>query len=526
MAVLPSLSALLDGASPTHPAVVAGARTITYGMLAEESRRIAGALAALGIGAGDRVALWLPNLHEWLGLYFALARLGAIAVAINTRFRSTELGDIVSRAGCRALALDPSFRRVDFAGILAGVDPAALDRLETVIVCGQGEVAASKRCIDYTALTRHAPLAQDRGTLDCGTAIFTTSGTTSAPKFVLHTQHSVLAHAQDVARSFALSGAVVLQSLPLCGVFGFCQAMAGLAARGSLVLQSAWDAEEAAALVERHRVSAFNATDAMLAGLLDTMSEASLRRIAFAGYAAFDPARADLVERAERHGLTLVGLYGMSEVQALFARRHETDEVERRRLPGGTPVSAVAQVRVRDPDTGHLLGSNESGELELRGPSLMREYFGDPAATRQALTEDGFVRTGDLGRLLDDGSFVFETRMGDVLRLSGFLVAPAEIESCLQCHPGIEGAQVVGVSTEAGVKPVAFITQKPGARVNEVAVRAHCEAGLARYKVPVRIVLIDAFPTTMSANGVKIQKAKLRDQAAVMLSAPAGRVKT
>jgi fatty-acyl-CoA synthase len=514
-----SLAALLDSAPPESPAVVAGARTITYGMLAEESRRVAGALAAIGIGSGDRVALWLPNLPQWLVLYFALARLGAIAVAVNTRFRGAELGDIVFRSGCRALALDPSFRRVDFAGILASVDPALLSRLETVILCGKGEVSASKRRIDYAALARHTPLGVERGNLDSGSAIFTTSGTTNAPKFVLHTQRSLLAHAQDVVRGFGLSGCVVLQSLPLCGVFGFCQAMAGLAARGCLVLQSAWDAEEAAALVERHGVTVFNGTDAMIAGLLDTTSQTALRRVPFLGYGAFDPALADLVERAERCGLTLVGLYGMSEVQALFARRHETEPLQRRRVPGGTPVSDAAQVRVRDPDTGHILSIGMSGELELCGPSLMREYFGDPAATHRAMTADGFVRTGDLGRVLADGSFVFETRLGDVLRLSGFLVAPAEIESYLQRHPSIDGAQVVGVSTAAGVKPVAFVTREPGASFDEAALKAYCGANLAHYKVPVRIVLVDAFPATTSANGIKIQKGKLREQASVILSA-------
>jgi len=148
----------------------------------------------------------------------------------------------------------------------------------------------------------------------------------------------------------------------------------------------------------------------------------------------------------------------------------------------------------------------------------MKEYFGDRAATAAALTADGYVRTGDLAHLLDDGSFVFEGRMGDVLRLSGFLVAPAEIESCLQQHPSIDGAQVVGVSTPAGLRPVAFVTLRRGASFEESEVAAHCAAGLARYKQPVRIVAVDAFPTTMSANGMKVQKAKLRDQAGMILS--------
>lgn len=518
MAVPSSLGVLLDSAPPARPAVIAGPRTITYGVLAEESRRVAGALAALGIGPGDRVALWLPNQPEWLGLYFALARLGAIAVAVNTRFRSAELGEILFRSGCRALALDPSFRRVDFAAILADVDPALVDRLETIILCGQGELGASYRAVAYAALAEYPPLRAEGGTLDSGTAIFTTSGTTKAPKLVLHTQRSVLAHANDVVRGLGFSGAVVLQSLPLCGVFGFCQAMAGLAARGCLVLQPAWDAEEAAALIERHGVSAFNGTDAMIMGLLDRTSEVALRRIAVAGYAAFDPALRGLAERAERSGLTLVGLYGMSEVQAFFARRQEVENAERRPMPGGTPVSNAAEVRVRDPDTGQVLGTGESGELELRGPSVMQAYFGDAAATRQVLSEDGFVRTGDLGRVLDDGSFDFVSRMGDVLRLSGYLVAPAEIEARLQSHPSIDGAQVVSVSTEAGMKPVAFVTPAPGASFDEAAVKAYCGATLARFKVPIRVILIDAFPTTMSANGIKIQKAKLRYQASQILA--------
>jgi fatty-acyl-CoA synthase len=285
-----------------------------------------------------------------------------------------------------------------------------------------------------------------------------------------------------------------------------------------VVLQPAWDAEEAAMLLDRHRVTCFNGTDAMVAALLETASEEALRRIPISGHAAFDPALADLVERAERRGLILIGLYGMSEVQAFFARRKETENLERRQLAGGMPVSPEAAVRVRDPESGRVLGVGESGELEARGPSLMKEYFGDRAATEAALTADRYVRTGDLARLLDDGSFAYEARMGDVLRLSGFLVAPAEIEAHLQQHPCIDGAQVVGASTPAGLRPVAFVTLRPGASFDESEAAAYCEAGLARYKQPVRIIAVDAFPITMSANGMKIQKAKLRDQANAILA--------
>lgn len=521
-----TLGALIDGAPPDRPALAIGERTLSFAALAAESRRLAQGLSALGIGRGDRVALWLPNIPEWLALYVALARLGAIAVALNTRFRSAEVGDIVARAGCRALALAPGFRGIDFPAILAAVDPLALDRLETLILCGDeaetGSALPRKRRLRYRDLAGSPEFEEDRGAAELGSVVFTTSGTTRAPKLVLHTQRSVLLHGRDVARDFALEGGAVLQSLPFCGVFGFSQAIGGLAAGATLVLQPAWDAEEAARLLERWHVTAFNGTDAMVQGLVDCASEAALRRIPFAGYAAFDPALGDIGERAGRAGLTLVGLYGMSEVQALFARRRQEEPLERRCLPGGKPISPAAAVRVRDPDSGRLLAVGESGELEVRGPSLMREYFGDEAASRAALGEDGFVRTGDLARLLEDGSFLFEARMGDVLRLSGFLVAPAEIEAHLQRHPSVDGAQVVGVSTAAGLRPVAFVTLRAGAGFEEAGLAAHCAQGLARYKVPARILAIEAFPTTMSPNGRKIRKAELRERASALLAGSGG----
>src|SRR5690606_28737068 len=211
--------------------------------------------------------------------------------------------------------------------------------------------------------------------------------------------------------------------------------------------------------------------------------------------------------------------YGMSEVQALFARqRPEASRVERARR-GGFPIGESYGARVRDPESGRLLRPGESGELAVSGPSLMAGHFGDEAATGRAITEDGWLRTGDLGRLESDGSFVFETRMGDVLRLGGYLVAPAEIEAHVQRFPGIAGCQVVGAMSEGRLAPVAFVTLRAGAAFDEAALRRHCAAGLARFKVPARCVALDEFPTTTGANGTKIQRARLREMAARLLVA-------
>jgi len=238
----------------------------------------------------------------------------------------------------------------------------------------------------------------------------------------------------------------------------------------------------------------------------------------FFGYAAFNPAHGDIVGRAEARGLKLVGLYGTSEVQALFARQDERAPAAQRMLAGGLPVSPQARVRARDPASGAVLAHGAPGELEFLAPSSrMAAYHGDPQATRDALTGDGFYRSGDLGYTLDDGRFVFLARIGDALRLGGFLVSPAEIEAVVQEAPGIAACQVVGVPRSGALAPIAFVVLQHGAILDEAAVIAHVAARLARYKVPLRVFRVDAFPVTPGANATKIQKGKLREMAEALL---------
>ena len=506
------------GARPA--ALVWGGETIGLAALLDESRRVARGLAELGVGPGDRVALWLPNTPAWLALYLACARLGAIAVAVNTRFRASEIADIVGRSGARLLVLWPDFLGIDFLGILSQVDRAALDRLDAIVVYGcavtPGERLHGKTLVCYDALARRPGYENDRGDGPVGSVIFTTSGTTSAPKFVLHDHYSVVSHAQAVARRFAYDapGNVLLQALPLSGVFGFSQAMAAFAGGALTVMPPAFEPEDAARLIERYGVTSFNGADEMVQKLLAVRCAAEpFPSLGACYYAAFNPTLEGIAADAEARGLSLSGLYGMSEVQALFARqRPEAPLVERAR-PGGFPVGEGYGARVRDPESGRLLPPGESGELELKGPSLMAGYYGDEAATARAVTADDWLRTGDLARLVGDGSFVFETRLGDVLRLGGYLVAPAEIEAHIQRFPGIGGCQVVDAVAEGRTAAVAFVTLAAGADFDEAALRAFCAQGLARFKVPARCVALDEFPTTTSANGTKVQRAKLRELA-------------
>jgi fatty-acyl-CoA synthase len=512
--------------TPTAPAFIHGERTLTFAELLDCSARTAQGLADLGVGPGDRVALWLPNVPAYPILYFACVRLGAIAVAVNTRYRAVEVADIVGRSGAKVLACAPGFRRIDFLSILADIEPAALDRLAAIIVVGDEPASVPPaierlRRVPFDRLLSRPAHAANHALASAPCNIFTTSGTTSAPKFVLHRQGAIAGHAQQVARVFGFTApdTLSLAILPLCGVFGFNQTLATLAAGKPSVLVESYEIDEIARLIQRHKPTTMFGSDDMYARLLEVMpGRWPFRSIKWAGYGAFNASLEDLPERAQPRGLRLIGLYGMSEVQALYARQPLKAPMARRKLGGGLPTSPLGHVRVRDPDSGALLGPGQPGALECAGPSLMVGYYGNEAATAQAMTADGYVRTGDLAQLDGRGGFTFLSRMGDVLRLSGFLVNPLEIETHIQKLPAIADCQTIAVPRPEGVRAVSFVILKPGATLDEAATIAHCRHGLANYKVPVRVFAVDDFPKTPSPNGFKIQRGKLREMAERLLS--------
>ncbi|MBI3196198.1 MAG: AMP-binding protein [Rhodospirillales bacterium] len=511
--------------TPAAPALIHGDRAISFADLLDASGRAAQGLSDLGVVSGDRVALWLPNVPAYLILYFACVRLGAIAVAVNTRYRAVEVADIVGRSGAKVLACAPGFRRIDFLSILAGIDPAALDRLAALVVVGEEPASAPAaverlRRVPFERLLSRPPLAVNNARPNAPCNIFTTSGTTSAPKFVLHRQGAIASHAQQVARVFGFTApdTLSLSVLPLCGVFGFNQTLATLAAGKPCVLIESYEVDEIARLIEHYKPTTMFGSDDMYARLLELApGDRPFPSLKWVGYGAFNAALVDLPEKAEARGLMLCGLYGMSEVQALYARQPPDSPVARRKKGGGVPTSPLGHVRVRDPETGTLLGVGEPGALECAGPSLMVGYYGDEKATANAMTADGYVRTGDLGELDGQGGFTFLSRMGDVLRLSGFLVNPLEIETHIQKLPAIADCQTIAVPRAEGVRAVSFVILQPGATLDEQAVIAHCRRGLANYKVPARVFAVPDFPKTPSPNGFKIQRGKLRAMAEALV---------
>ena len=526
-----TVSQLIDARADSAPqkiAVIDRGGIWTYAELAAESRRLAGGLLKLGISSGERVGFWLPNIAQYLTLHIACARIGAITVSINTRYRSSEVGDIVGRSGCRALVLWPSFKDIAFLDILAEVERTDLEQLEFLITYSEGEQETqlpgrllSQRTVPYSDLARSEMFTGDGATAQSGVVVFTTSGTTAAPKFVLHSQASISHHAHDVASFFGWNepDTVLLQVLPLCGTFGHAGAMAALSAGCPMVLMPAFSDHEAVQLMQSHRITHCNGSDEMFARLLAVADDPyPFPLFRTGGYAAFNPLYQDIVARAHDRGMNLVGLYGMSEIQALYARQDPLASVERRGRCGGYPVSTDSQVRVRDPESKEILPHGQVGELEATGPGRMTGYLDDATATESVFTSDGFVRSGDLGYTESDGGFVFLGRMGDAIRLGGFLVNPAEIEQHIEQHPAVERVQVVAVDTQAGTRAYAFVIPAENAPLHEDALLAHCASGMASFKVPIGVQLLNQFPVTESANGIKIQKSRLREMAGARLS--------
>lgn len=513
-----TLTTLLSGAlagAPDRPAVTDRTVTLDWRGFNARVQGVAAHLSRLGVGPGDRIALWLPNGADYLALIFALARLSAIAIHVNTRFRAAEVGYLLRRSRASMLATRWGFGPVDFPAILGTVaeeDRAALRRVIGVEVpAGVSDILD----LPVEPLQSEGEIP-DRSAPDAPCLTYTTSGTTKGPKLVLHNQRSIAGHAADVMRRLGLDrpGAALLAAVPFCGTFGNAAAMAAVAGRAHIVCMEQFDAAIGDALIRKYGVTHLVGGDDMLGRLAEAAKGRPHTTLVFSGFAAFHPNAAESVAAADALGFRPRGLYGSSEAQALFAIAAD----ESRLTAGGEPTSPAAEIAVRDPETGAPLPPGESGELCIRAPSLFAGYLEDEEATRRARTADGLFRSGDLGHAVGRG-FVYEARLGDALRLGGFLVSPEEIEGFIQAWPGIEGVQVVAAEAGGRLVPVAFVHLESGAALDEGALLGACRDNLARFKVPARVIPLEAFPTVESANGIKIQKVKLREMAGAVLNA-------
>lgn len=502
---------------PDHTAVVDENGVLTYRELQETADKLAGAFAHAGIARGDRVGLWIPNMRFWLQSHIALARIGAVVVGINSRYPVNETARILRAAAITTLIIDPGSQGIaDESAIrgLADLPGIKLDR----IICRSGSilVPAGISCFDADELMQFTGPVPDPVEAYSPCSVFTSSGSTGDPKLILHTHAGITTHSVAVARAFKydLADTVVLGQLPLCGVWGFNTAYGAIAGMATLVLMQRFDAAKAIDLIAIHGVTNANGPDLFLTQLFTAAASSpeKIRSMREIGFSTFSNDAQELVRLAEEHGVKLFQVYGSSEQQALMLRQPSESDVDRRAIPGGLPSNDDTQLRIRDAETHQLNGLNRPGGLESKGPNLMAGYLTRDGLDTTVFTDDGWLRTGDIGQMTDSG-FQYLTRDKDALRLSGFLVDPQEIEILMEELDGVLESKVVGVDTPKGPRCVAFVRMHASVEFEEERLLQTCRTTMASYKVPTRIFAVDDYPRVDGANGPRIQRLALRTMA-------------
>jgi len=497
--------------------------------LRDEVNRAARGLIAAGVAPGDHVCLWLGNRPEYLFLFFAVAKIGAVLVPINTRFRTRDMAYIVGQSDATTLIsadraagtdhlgmieeLIPDLRRRDAAALGA----ASLPALRRVLLLGEDRVPGTLSWSDVSKRGEQIPAEDLRRRSDAvdpdGTAfIMYTSGTTGFPKGVMQ-GHNVIRNVLDQAnRAGVTPDDATLDYLPLYHAFAVYTAVLTSPATGSRhVLMSHFDAGEALRLIEAERITMIHGFDTHYKDLLEHPSLASrdlssLRTgVLAAGMLSTEP----IARRAQALFSTMTG-YGMTEIGVGATGSFLDSDAEVRTTMSGWPLNGY-EIQIVDPASGRRLPPGEVGEICVRGYQVMQGYYRKPEETTRAIDAGGWFHTGDSGLLRADGCMRFLGRYKDLLKVGGENVDPTEIEGLLLEDARINHVAVVAMPDDRLSEiPVAFVVPESGAALSERDVIDLCRGRIASFKVPRRVFFVDAFPMTGSG---KIQKYLLRDEA-------------
>lgn len=529
---------LIDRAAerwPDREALTFEGRRWTFRAQRDEVDRAAKALIAAGVAPGDHVCLWLGNRPEFVFIFFAVAKIGAVLVPINTRFRTRDMAYVVTQSDATTVIAADRAHGVDYRAMLeellpglAEQDPGALaidsvPALRRVVLLGDPAAGTLswERLLDAGSAVRDDELAARAAAVDPdGTAyIMYTSGTTGFPKGVMQ-GHNVLRNIDDNANRLGITpNDVIVNYLPLFHAFAVYKALLMAPATGARhVLMATFDAGEALRLIEQERGTMINGFDTHYKDLLEHPSRASrdlssLRTgVCAAGMLSSEP----IARRAQALMKTMTG-YGMTEIGVgVTGSFLDTDE-ETRVTMSGWPLPGY-EIRIVDPATGAELPAGQIGEICVRGYQVMQGYYKKPEETAKAIDGDGWLHTGDSGFLRADGCLRFLGRYKDLLKVGGENVDPTEVESLLLDDPRINHVAVVGVpDPRLSEVAVAFVIREPGADVTEDDILALCRGRIASFKIPRRVFFVDAFPMTGSG---KIQKYLLRQEAERRMAAP------
>ena len=491
--------------TPDGPAIVGDGQSMTYGVLAERVAALAGGLKALGLGAGDVVAVQLPNRAEYLVSYLAICAIGGVMTTLYVPYRAAEMESLLGHSRARAfIGLD---EMVDFRPAQTVLDlRSRIDSLEHVIVLGDVPDGACS----FADLANAAPhdLADGPVAADPFLLLYT-SGTSARPKGVPLAYQGILGNARFGAPEHGITNTDrILSAAPFGHLYALYSFHLALAAGASTVLLPAFTPPDLARTLEAETVTVLFAAPAHVAaclgaGLLNTDTLSALRLSVLSGSAVAPSVAKELQERMANGHVTQ--LWGMTETQAgLYTR--PGDSIATVATSAGRP-SPGTEVRVVGPDDA-ALPAGEEGELHIRGSLLFPGYFENPEANRDAFSADGWFRTGDLAVVAADGNVAITGRCKDVINRGGIKYNPRDIEDLLAAHPQVDMAAIVPVPDPVlGERACCCITVAGDTAPTLEAVCAYLgENGVAKVRWPERLEVLDSMPLTATR---KIIKGKL-----------------
>jgi HIP---CoA ligase len=502
---------------PDEEAIVDGATRLTWAQLAASMTRAARACEQSGVRPGDRVAIWAPNSLEWVIVALGVYAAGGVLVPVNTRFKGGEAAHVLRTAGARLLLTVTDFLGADYIGMLAeeiGTAPGLREQLEIVVLSGPPGDATPWEGFLGRAGSSDAPLeAEQELTGDSTSDIIFTSGTTGRPK------GAVLTHGASTRSYVTWSDVVGLRHgdrylvvYPFFHCAGLKSAVLACILTGSTIVPCpVFEVTTVMELVAREKVTMLPGPPALYQSLLNadlSGYDRSTLRLAVTGAASVP---VDLVRRM-RDDLgfaSVVTGYGLTETTGTVSMCRHDDPIEVIANTSGRPIPGM-EVRVVGRD-GTDVKPGEPGEVWTRGYAIMKSYFDAPEATREALTEDGWLKTGDVGVLDEAGNLKITDRIKDMFIVGGFNAYPAEIENIMSRHPDIAQVCVVGVPDDRmGEAGYAYVVPRAEAAPTAAEIIAWCRDQMANFKVPRHVELVQRLPLNPSG---KVLKFELRDRA-------------
>jgi fatty-acyl-CoA synthase len=529
-----TIGALLDEVSATdgsREALVVAHQKIrwTYSELKMRSDAFASGLLALGLEPGDRVGIWAPNCAEWTIAQFATAKAGLILVNINPAYRLSELEHALRAVGCRALITAARFKTSDYIAMIRELAPelgngsgelksSRLPELRHVISIGAGGYAG---CLAFDrVLDRGKQLGSQRLNsvaaaiqMDDAVNIQFTSGTTGLPKGATLSHHNLINNAFFVGEATGIGpGSRVCIPVPLYHCFGMVMGNLGCVTHAATMVypSESFDSLQTLETVEAERCDVLYGVPTMFIAQLNhpefsRFDLSSLRRGIMAGAPCPIEVMKEVASTMHMSEITIA--YGMTETSPVSFQSSRDDLLELRVSTVGR-IQPHLEVKIVDRD-GRVVPRGEAGELCTRGYSVMLGYWNDEARTAEAIDSAGWMHTGDLATIDDDGYCRIVGRIKDMVIRGGENVYPREVEEHLYGHPDIQDVQVFGVpDTKYGEELCAWIVSKSGAALDEEGVRSFCQNRISHYKIPRYIRFVESFPSTVTG---KVQKFAMRE---------------